>query len=144
MVRAISRVGYRGQQGDWPSFFCTGKQDHPLDVINLTPLRMAYSKAIYGHLRSFTEGFRKASEIIRLIRGENGLEDWTKFVRKFDPQNFEVDPTQLELIVHFGMRNAVKSLGDISTILDQFRRVLDDYEEATGGPGINDSAHSRP
>ena len=37
------------------------------------------------------------------------------------------------------MRHAVKSLGDVPTILDQFRRVLDDYEEATGECGINDS-----
>ena len=37
------------------------------------------------------------------------------------------------------MRNVVKSLGDVPTILDQSRRVLDDDEEATGGCGINDS-----
>ena len=47
--------------------------------------------------------------------------------------------SQLENIVSFGMRNAVKSLGDVPTVLDQFRRVLDDYEEATGECSINDS-----
>ena len=46
---------------------------------------------------------------------------------------------QLEHIVTFGTRNVVKQLGDVPTVLDKFRRVLDDYEEATGDCGINDS-----
>ena len=110
-----------------------------MDVSGLTPIQESYSKAIYGHLRALTEGFRKASKIVRLVRNENGLEAWRKLVRKFDPQNAEVHAAQLEAIVSFGMRNTIKSLGDVPTILDQFRRVLDDYEEATGDPGINDS-----
>ena len=38
----------------------------------------------------------------------------------------------------FGSRNAVKQLGNFSTVLDKFQRVLDDYEEAAGDVGIND------
>ena len=49
-----------------------------------------------------------------------------------DPQNAEVFASQLEQIVTFGTRNAVRQLGDVPTVLDQFRRVLDDYEENTG------------
>jgi len=86
-----------------------------------------------------TEGFRKAAKIVRLAKGDNGLEAWRKLVRKFDPQNAEVHAAQLEHIVTFGTRNVVKQLGDVPTVLDQFRRVLDDYEEATGDCGINDS-----
>ena len=72
-------------------------------------------------------------------RGENGLEAWRKLVRTFDPQSAEVHAAQLESIVSFGMRNAVKNLGDVPCILDQFRRVVDDYEQSTGDPGINGS-----
>ena len=121
------------------AFLRAGKQESALDVSGLTPIQDSYSKAIYCHLRSLTEGFRKASKIVRLVRNVNGLEAWRKRVRKFDPQSAEVHAAQLEAIVSFGMRSTVKSLGDVPTILDQFRRVLDDYEEATGDPGINDS-----
>ena len=38
----------------------------------------------------------------------------------------------------FGSRNAVKQLGNVSTVLDKFQGVLDDYEEAAGDVGIND------
>ena len=95
--------------------------------------------SLHGHLRALTEGFRKASKIVRVVRQENGLEAWRKLVRKFVPQNAEVHAAQLESIVSFGMRHAVKSLGDVPMILDHFRRVLDDYEEAAGESGINDS-----
>ena len=106
----------------------------------LAPIQAAYSKAICGHLCALTEGFGKAAKIVRLVTDENGLEAWRKLVRKFDPQNAEVHAAQLEHIVTLGTRNAVKQLGDVPTGLDQFRRVLDDYEEATGDCGINDSA----
>ena len=108
------------------AFLRAGKQDDPLDVSGLTVIQLAYSKAVYGHLRALTEGYRKASKIIRLVRGENGLEAWRKLVRKFDPQNAEVHAAQLEHIVTYGTRNPVKSLGDVPTALDQFQRVLDD------------------
>ena len=121
------------------AFLRAGKQEDPLDTSGLTVIQLAYSKAVYGHLRALTEGYRKASKIVRLVRQENGLEAWRKFVRKFDPQNFEVHAAQLEHIVTFGTRNPVKSLGDVPTILDQFQRVLDDYEEAAGDYGFNDA-----
>ena len=35
-----------------------GKHDDPLDVSGLTPIQTVYSKAIYGHLRALTKGFR--------------------------------------------------------------------------------------
>ena len=62
-----------------------------------------------------------------------------KLVRKFDPQNAEVHSAHLEHLITFGTRKGVKSLGDVPTILDQFRRAFDDYEEATGDVGINES-----
>ena len=93
---------------------------------------------MYGHLRSLTEGYRKAAKIVRLVRGENGLEAWRKLVRRLDPQNAEVHAAQLEHLVTFGTRNVVKQLGDVPTVLDQFQRMLDD-EEATGDCGINDA-----
>ena len=55
------------------------------------------------------------------------------------PKNAEVHAAQLGNIVSFGIRTAFKSLGDVPTVLDQFRRVLDDYDEVTGECGINDS-----
>ena len=121
------------------AFLRAGKQDDPLDTSGLTVIQLAYSKAVYGHLRSLTEGFRKAAKIVRLVRGENGLEAWRKLVRRFDPQNPEVHAAQLEHLVTFGTRNVVKQLGDVPTVLDQFQRMLDDYEEATGDCGINDA-----
>ena len=66
------------------------KQDDPLDVFGLPPIQTACSKAIYGHLRALTGGFRKAAKIVRLVKDDNGLEAWRELVRKFDPQNAEV------------------------------------------------------
>ena len=79
------------------AFTRAGKQDDCLDVSGLTQMQVAYSKAIYGHLRALTERFRKASKIVRLVRHENGLEALRKLVRKFDPQNAEVHAAQLEI-----------------------------------------------
>ena len=42
------------------AFKRAGRQDNPLDISGLTPLR---------HLRSLTEGFRKASKVVRLVKG---------------------------------------------------------------------------
>ena len=77
------------------AFKRAGRQDNPLDTSGLTPLQASYSKAIYGHLRSLTEGFRKARKVVRLVKGDNGLEAWRKLVRRFDPQNAEVFASQL-------------------------------------------------
>ena len=55
-----------------------GKQEDPLDVTGLTPMQAAYSKAIYGHLRALTEGFRNAAKIVRFVKDENGLEAWPR------------------------------------------------------------------
>ena len=49
------------------AFHRAGKQEIPLDVSGLTTLQVAYSKAVYGHLRALTESFRKAAKIIRLV-----------------------------------------------------------------------------
>ena len=68
------------------AFKRAGKQEDPLDVSGLTPLQSSYSKAICGHLRALTEGFRKAATIVRLVKDEIGLEAWRKLVRKFGPQ----------------------------------------------------------
>ena len=79
----------------------------------------------------------KAAKIVRFGEGDNGLEAWRTFVRQFDPQNVELHAAQLEHSVTFGTRNVGKQVEDIPTVLDQCRRVLDDYEEATGDVGIN-------
>ena len=101
-------------------------------------LQSSYPRALYGHLRALTEGYRKAAKIVRLVKGDNGLEAWRRLTRKLDPQNPDVHAAQLEHIVMFGNRNPVKQLGDVPIVLDQFQRILDDYEEATGDVGIND------
>ena len=82
-------------------------------------------------MRALTEGYRKAAKIVRLVKGNNGLEAWRRLTRRFDPQNPEVHAAQLEQIIMFGSQNTVKHLGDVPTVLDQFQRVMDDYEEAT-------------
>ena len=121
------------------AFKRAGKQDDPLDMLGLTPIQTVYAKAIYGHLRALIEVLRKAAKSVRLVKDDNGLEVWRKLVRKFDPQNAEVYAAQLEHIVTFGTRNVVKREGDVPTVLDQFRRVLDDHEEAAGEVGISRS-----
>ena len=120
------------------AFLRAGKQEQPLDSSDLTAMQLKYSRAVYGHLRSLTENCRKAAKIVRLVKAENGLEAWRRLVKKYDPQNPEVHAAQLENIVNFGHRNLVKSIADVPTVLDQFQRALDDYEEATGDAGIND------
>ena len=95
-----------------------GKQEQSLDISGLTPEQTAYSSALYGHLRALTEGYRKAAKIIRLVKGNNGLEAWRRLTRRFDPQNPEVHAAQLEQIIVFGSRNTVKHLGDVPTVLD--------------------------
>ena len=114
------------------AFHRAGKQEQLLDVSGLSPEQSAYSSALYGHLRALTEGFRKAAKIVRLVRGNNGLEAWRRLTRRFHPQSPEAHAAQLEHIIMFGSRNAVKHLGDVLTVLDQFQRVMDDYEEAMG------------
>ena len=118
------------------AFTRAGKQEQALETDSLTAVQLSYSKAVYGHLRSLTENCRKAAKIVRLVKGENVLEAWRRLVRKYDPQSPKVHAAQLENIVNFGHRNLVKHLGDAPTVLDQFQRILDDYEEATGDPGI--------
>ena len=43
------------------AFTCAGKQEQPLETSDLTDLQLRYSKAVYGHLRSLTENYRKAA-----------------------------------------------------------------------------------
>ena len=40
------------------AFKHAGRQESALDTSGLTPLQASYSKAVYSHLRSLTEGFR--------------------------------------------------------------------------------------
>ena len=42
-----------------------GKQEQPLDTSGLTEIQAIYSRALYGHLRALTDGFRKAAKIVR-------------------------------------------------------------------------------
>ena len=83
------------------AFLRAGKRDQPLDTSGLTAEQASYSIALYGHVRALTEGFRKAAKIVRLVRGNNGLEAWRRLTRKFDSQSPEVHAPQLEQIVMF-------------------------------------------
>ena len=91
------------------AFLRAGKKEQPLDVSSLSELQASYSRAIYGHLRALTEGYRKASKIVRVVKNDNGLEAWHRLTRKFDPQNPEVYAAQLEHIVMLGNRNVSSS-----------------------------------
>jgi hypothetical protein len=106
------------------AFLRAGKQEQPLDSSDLTEIQLKYSRAVYGHLRSLTENCRKAAKIVRLVKGENGLEAWRRLVKTYDPQSPEVHAAQLENIVNFGHCNLVKNLGDVPTVLDQCQRTL--------------------
>ena len=52
------------------AFKRAGRQEDPLDVSGLIVIQAQYSKAIYGHLRALTEGFRKAAKVVRLVKDE--------------------------------------------------------------------------
>ena len=65
------------------AFTRAGKQEQPLDTSGLSDLQSAYSKAVYGHLRSLTKNCRKAAKVVRLVKGESGLEVWRRLVRKY-------------------------------------------------------------
>ena len=116
-----------------------GKQEAPLDLTGLSGEQVAYSKAIYGHLRALTEVHNKAAKIVRLVKKDNGMEAWRRLIKKYDPQNPEVHTLQLEHIITYGSKSEAKSLADVPTALDVFDRILDDYEEATGDVAINDA-----
>ena len=115
------------------AFHRAGKQEQPLDVSGLSDLQSSYSGALYGHLRSLTEGYRKAAKIVRIVKANNGLEAFRRLTRKFDPQNPGVHAAQLEHIVMFGNRNVVKHLGNVSTVLDQFQPVFGRLQGGYGG-----------
>ena len=68
------------------AFQRAGKQDQPLDISGLSSEQTAYSSALYGHSRALTEGFRKDAKIVRLVKGNYGLEAWRRLTRRFDPQ----------------------------------------------------------
>ena len=55
------------------AFQRAGRQDDPLDVQSLSVQQVAYSKAIYAHLRAITENFKKAAKVVRLVMADNGL-----------------------------------------------------------------------
>ena len=121
------------------AFAKAAKQEKTLDLSGFTPLQVSYSKAVYNHLAGLTEGFKKAARIVRLVKNQNGLEAWRRLSRRFDPQNPAVHAADLEAIITFGSKNAVKSTADVEAKLNKFERALEDYEEATGECGINDS-----
>ena len=56
------------------AFHYAGKQESQLDVSGLSTLQIAYSKAVYVHFRSLAENFRKAAKMVRLVKGDSGLE----------------------------------------------------------------------
>ena len=97
------------------AFLRAGKQENALDISGLTVLQLACSKAIYGHLRSLTENFRKAAKIIRLVKGNQGLEAWRSLVRRFDPQSREVHAPQLQHIATTSQPSSINSRGSSVT-----------------------------
>ena len=82
------------------------------------PQQAAYARAIYAHLRSLTEGYKKAAKIIRVVNNENGLEAWRKLVRRFQPQNTEIHAQRLEDIVMWGHKNATTNVAEVPDLLD--------------------------
>lgn len=121
------------------AFERAARQEKSLDVSGLTAMQVAYSKAVYNHLTSLTEGYKKAARIVRLVKNQNGLEAWRRLTKRFDPQNPAVHAADLEAFITFGAKNVVKSTSEVEAKLNKFERALDDYEEATGECGINDS-----
>ena len=97
-----------------------------MDLSGLTDEQLAYSRALYGHLRALTENHKKAAKIIRLVGDDNGIEAWRRLMRRFKPQNAEVHAAQLQNIIMFGSEHRVKNVCDVPMVLDQFERVLDD------------------
>ena len=120
------------------AFARAAKQEGKLDLAGLTEEQVSYSRAIYGHLRALTEGFKRASKIVRLVKEDNGLEAWRRLVRRFDPQNPQVHAMQLQHLIMWGANHAVKSVADVPQALDQFERAMDDYHDVTGEEGINE------
>ena len=108
------------------------KQEGKLDLAGLTEEQVSYSRAVYGHLRALTEGFKRASKIVHLAKEDNGLEAWRRLVRRFDPQNPQVHAMQLQGLVMWGANHAVKSIADVPQALDEFERAMDDYDDVTG------------
>lgn len=58
------------------AFELAARQEKTLDLSGLNALQISYSKAVYGHLASLTENYKKAARIIRLVKQQNGLEAW--------------------------------------------------------------------
>ena len=56
------------------AFTRAAKQEGKLDLAGLTEEQVNYSRAIYGHLRAPTEGYKRASKIVRLVKEDIGLE----------------------------------------------------------------------
>ena len=89
------------------AFVRAAKQEKTLDLSGLTALQVAYSKAVYNRLAGLTENYKKDARIVRLVKGQNGLEAWRRLSRRFDPQNPAVHAADLEAIITFGSKNAV-------------------------------------
>ena len=69
----------------------TDKIELPADANEL-----AYVKAMYEHLRSLTENFKKAARIVKVVKGVNSLETWRRLSRRLAPQTPEVHVKMLE------------------------------------------------
>ena len=102
----------------------TEKIDLPADVTEL-----AYTKAIYAHLRSLTEGFKKAARIVRSVMGDNALEVWRRLSRRFAPQNPEVHAKMIENLATWRLNHKASSPSEVPALLDEFEKALEDYEE---------------
>ena len=121
------------------AFDKAGKQEEPLALGDLSATQLSYSKAVYSHLRSLTQGLKTAARIVRSVPKGNGLEAWRRLVKKFDPQNPEVHAAKLQGLITYGVTHKAKSISEVPFILNEFERALEEYTEATGTEGINEA-----
>ena len=115
------------------AFEKAGKQEESLALADLNGTQQSYSKAVYSHLRSLTQGLKRAARLVRSVPKGNGFEAWRRLVRQFDPQNPEVQG-----LITYGVMHMAKSIADVPFILNEFEQALEEYAEATGTEGINE------
>ena len=55
------------------AFQRAGRQEDPLGMQSLSAQQIAYSKAVYAHLRALIENFKQAAKVVRLVKADNGV-----------------------------------------------------------------------
>ena len=106
------------------AFEKAGKQEQALNLGDMNQQQAAYAKAVHAHLRSLTQGMKKAARIVRSVSAGNGLEAWRRLVRKFDPQHPEVHAMKLTNLITYGTNHKTNNVTDVPAILDEFNKTL--------------------